>query len=264
MALQGAWELAYEIVSFWSNKGKSRPLTVCIPGGTCSTAALVSSAIYYILNTNTGGSSNSQLPNFRDNQTEMDIRVVVIPCVGDEKYTLRQMMALLCANNHTGDKNTTGGDDTSLSARIPAVLPPTAESTRYFGQANQGKDDYFRFGEPHIEILSTFREMKEQYGVVLDLLYGAPSWTMLLRHFRTQPSARVVNDKDATFDPKAPLAGREIMYVHSGGLEGIVSQLNRYLYKGLVDLEEVQLPGGEINTNKGVRNGSQPHARSSK
>ena len=83
--------------------------------------------------------------------------------------------------------------------------------------------------------------MKQRYGVVLDLLYGAPSWTMLLRHFATEPTTR--DDSTSTLDPKAPLAGREIMYVHSGGLEGIVSQLNRYLYKGLVDLEEVQLPG---------------------
>jgi hypothetical protein len=239
MALQGAWELANEIVSFWSDEGKGRPLTVCIPGGTCSTAALVSSAIYDILNTATNGSSKSQLPNGGDLK-KMDIRVVVIPCVGDENYALRQMMALLHANIHAGDKNTTGGDYT-LSARIPTVLLPTPESNRYFGQANRGKEDYFQFGEPHIEILSTFREMKEVYGVVLDLLYGAPSWTVLLRHFRT--ATREDGKDTTTFDPKAPLAGREIMYVHSGGLEGIVSQLNRYLYKGLVDLDEVQLPG---------------------
>jgi hypothetical protein len=243
MALQGTWELADEILSFWLDKGKGRPLTVCIPGGTCSTAALVSSAIYDLLNTRTGRITNSQISNGGDNRTDIDIRVVVIPCVGDEKYALRQMTALLSANIQTGDNTSTSGDNASLSARIPTVLPPTAGTTRYFGQANHGKEDFFRFGEPHIDILSTFREMEEQYEVVLDLLYGAPSWTMLLRHFRTQPPSRDERGKDATFDPKAPLAGREIMYVHSGGLDGIVSQLNRYLYKGLVELEEVQLPG---------------------
>ena len=66
--------------------------------------------------------------------------------------------------------------------------------------------------------------MKQRYGVVWDLLYGAPSWTMLLRHFATKPTRR--DDSMSMLDPKAPLAGLEIMYVHSGGLEGIASQLN--------------------------------------
>jgi hypothetical protein len=33
------------------------------------------------------------------------------------------------------------------------------------------------------------------------------------------------------------------MYVHSGGLEGINSQLLRYKYEGMVEIEDVQLPG---------------------
>lgn len=218
MALQGAWELANEIVSFWSEHGKRRPLTVCIPGGTCSTAVLVNNAMRGILKEE--GKDNSS----------MDIQVVVIPCVGDEKYAQRQMTSLTI--------NTGSGEETSkLKDRIPAILPPAPASPRYFGQTSSADDtSYFRFGEPNETILSTFREMKDNYGITLDLLYGAPSWTVLLRHFRTEPTS-------AAFDAKAPLAGREIMYVHSGGLEGISSQLMRYKYKGLIDIEEVQLPG---------------------
>ena len=221
MALRGTWELASEIVSYWSSVGKGRPLTVCIPGGTCSTAALVDAAIRDFLEKDKGGNS-------------MDIRVVVIPCVGDEKYAQRQMTSL---RRIAGEGNESD-DDSLILDTLPTVLPRTPDVACYFGRTSLAEDaEYFRFGEPNQRILDTFREMKDDYGITLDLLYGAPSWTLLFRHFRTEPTSELL------FDPKAPLAGREIMYVHSGGLEGINSQLMRYKYKGLVDIEEVQLPG---------------------
>ena len=79
--------------------------------------------------------------------------------------------------------------------------------------------------------------MRDDYGVVLDLLYGAPAWTILLRHWNTPISP------DLIFDLNNPIAGREILYVHSGGLEGINSQLLRYKYNGLVSIQDIQLPG---------------------
>ena len=86
--------------------------------------------------------------------------------------------------------------------------------------------------------------MKDDHQVVLDLLYGAPSWTIMLRHWRAGTTMRSrVENEDSTFDPLAPLGEREIMYIHTGGLEGINSQLLRYKYKGLIETEDVQLPG---------------------
>jgi len=185
-------------------------------------------------------------------QCAMDIRVAVIPCVGDESYARRQMMSL--TTDIFGTENGTE-ERTTQNDQIPAILPPAPEDSYYFGQTNVGdQKSYYRFGEPHVDILRTFRQMEEN-GVVLDLLYGAPCWTVLLRHFRTEPrtthgnsNGSIDNEGETTkvshrFDPRAPLAGREVMYVHSGGLEGINSQLMRYKYNGLVNTEEVQLPG---------------------
>lgn len=226
MAIRGASELAQEIVDYWAKQGKGRPLTVCIPGGTCSTAVLVNAALRDILGTN---NTNNHSPQ----KETMDIRVCVIPCVGNEKYARNQMMSLSLSTSSSS--SLTGGE--SLVDQIPTVLPSVPVVPRYFGQSSSAiPTGYFQFGEPNADVLATFREM-EQYGVVLDLLYGAPSWTILLRHLRTEVSS----PEALVFDPQAPLAGREIMYVHSGGLEGINSQLMRYKYKGLV--EEVQLPG---------------------
>jgi 1-aminocyclopropane-1-carboxylate deaminase/D-cysteine desulfhydrase-like pyridoxal-dependent ACC family enzyme len=216
MAEAGTRLLAREIVSFWSKRGKGRPLSVCVPGGTCSTAVLLHRAI-------------RELQSEAENDAVLDIEVVVIPCIGDDAYARRQMMAL---NAQTGKQ----------AEDIPTIMAPSANDS-YFGQSTQKQNGYFAFGEPDLSILSTFQEMGDEHQLVLDLLYGAPSWTIMLRHWRTK------QDPEFPFEKNAPIAGREIMYVHSGGLEGISSQLLRYKHKGLIDLDEIQLPG----RNKGSK-----------
>jgi 1-aminocyclopropane-1-carboxylate deaminase len=206
MAQAGTELLAKEIVSFWKNRGKGKPLSVCVPGGTCSTAVLLHRSIQKLLEAS---------------PDKLDIAVVVIPCVGDDAYARRQMMGL---NTQTGGST---GD-------IPAILAPSPYES-YFGLPK--RNGYYNFGEPDASILETFRELRDEHEVVLDLIYGAPSWTIMLRHWRTEA------ETGSPFDPSAPLAGREVMYVHSGGLEGISSQLLRYRHKGLIDSDEIQLPG---------------------
>jgi len=211
MAKAGTELLAKEIVSFWAKRGgDDKPLSVCVPGGTCSTAVLLHRAIQKLLKAS---------PN-----DKLDIVVVVVPCIGDDAYARRQMMAL---NTQTGGQT----DD------IPVVMAPSPNYSYYTQQSTKKIAGYYKtFGEPDAAILETFREIRDEH-VVLDLLYGAPSWTIMLRHWRTKA------EKGHSFDPTAPLAGRDIMYVHSGGLEGISSQLLRYRHKGLIDLDEIQLPG---------------------
>jgi len=182
----GAKIMAMEIVEFWSQKGKTIPLTVVLPGGTCTTAMLLSREINAI--------RKLAYP-------QLDIMVSVIPCVGDAAYSKRQMVAL---DVSTGGN---GVDD------IPQIFQPLGKS-------------YPRFGEPSIAILNTFTEMKDEYGIFLDLLYGAPAWTLLLRYLRS--------------DTNSPIHGRQVMYVHSGGLEGISSQMTRYKHKGLLDANQIQ------------------------
>ncbi len=187
--------MANEIVSFWGERGKGMPLSVCVPGGTCTTAMLLSREINLLLKD-------------VEEETRLDIKVVVIPCVGDSRYARRQMKAL---DLSTGGN---GIDD------IPLILKPPSNK------------NYFRFGEPNAEILKTFLEMKDDYGVYLDLLYGAPAWSIILEHWKVERYSDGAED--------SPIKGRQLMYVHSGGLEGISSQLTRYKHKGLIDSGEVQ------------------------
>lgn len=196
LATQGAKLMAEEIVSFWEVEGKSMPLSVLIPGGTCTTAMLLSRQI------------NALLKKRDTKNDNLDINVVVVPCVGDAGYALRQMKAL---DLSTGGN---GRDD------VPEILYPLK------------RKGYFRFGEPDAQILETFLEMKDEYGIYLDLLYGAPAWNIILQHWE---ASRYGSEGETT-----PIKGRQIMYVHSGGLEGISSQLTRYKHKGLVDSAQVQ------------------------
>ena len=90
-----------------------------------------------------------------------------------------------------------------------------------------------------MDLLRTFREFRDEYDILIDLLYGAPCWTILFRHWTSSIVSSTItavpNTTSTTttttnhqFNPLAPLDGRRVMYVHSGGVEGINSQLLRY------------------------------------
>ncbi|KAL3758710.1 hypothetical protein ACHAWU_001437 [Discostella pseudostelligera] len=197
IAQPGSDVLAGEIVDFWSKNGKGMPLAVCIPGGTCTTALLLHRSI------------NRILGQRRANRNEpLDIRVVVIPCVGDDEYAVRQMISL--------DKSVGGN---GRREDMPWVLKPRMDID--YGSARRRSKGYFTFGEPARAILQTFDEMNE-HGLSLDLLYGAPAFNLLLQHWTSRSA-------------ECPIAGRQVMYIHTGGLEGVASQLTRYKHKGLVE-----------------------------
>mmetsp|Transcript_22756 Transcript_22756/g.25915 ORF Transcript_22756/g.25915 Transcript_22756/m.25915 type:complete len:214 (-) Transcript_22756:46-687(-) len=206
MATIGGEVLAKEIIFFWKLNGKGRPLTVLLPGGTCSTALVLHRAI-----------RNIQALSEQD--SELDIKVVVIPCVGDEGYASLQMMAMNMATGGLGEKD-----------EIPFVLKPAPDADFYLEDSSSNK--YLRFGEPDYEILKTYQEM-DKIGINIDLLYGASAWSVLFRHWP--------KNVEETFGSQL-LSGRELLYVHSGGLEGVNSQLMRYRHKGMISGQKVQHP----------------------
>ena len=156
----GARVLAKEIVSFWLDKGEGRPLSVCLPGGTCTTAVLLHHELKKLI-------SASVDP--------LDIEVVVIPCVGDASYARRQMSSL-CVEIGAKAKD------------IPSILMP-APDTQLDQKINKKKKPrYFSFGQPDKSIMDVFKMMRDDYETTVDLLYGAPAWTILLRHWNSSLS----------------------------------------------------------------------------
>lgn len=200
VARPGSDALAREIVDYWSSNGRGMPLAVCVPGGTCTTALLLHRSINELLE--------------RRELSKGCIRVVVIPCVGDDEYAMRQMISL--------DKSVGGR---GRPEDMPQILKPRSDVE--YGSARRRSKGYFTFGEPAKSILQTYDEMNEN-GLFLDLLYGAPAWSLLLQHWKSR-------------DNDCPISSRQVMYVHSGGLEGIASQLTRYKHKGLIDARTIQL-----------------------
>ncbi|NWF35298.1 pyridoxal-phosphate dependent enzyme [Mariprofundus sp. KV] len=68
------------------------------------------------------------------------------------------------------------------------------------------------FARPYAEFLALYRELKEA-GIEFDLIYGANMWHTLLQNIDAIEGA--------------------ILYVHSGGLMGNETMLDRYRHKGL-------------------------------
>eukprot|EP00591_Stephanopyxis_turris_P003168 CAMPEP_0195509150 /NCGR_PEP_ID=MMETSP0794_2-20130614/2171_1 /TAXON_ID=515487 /ORGANISM="Stephanopyxis turris, Strain CCMP 815" /LENGTH=499 /DNA_ID=CAMNT_0040636305 /DNA_START=496 /DNA_END=1995 /DNA_ORIENTATION=+ len=217
VACLGASKLAHEIAEFWTKQGQGMPLAVALPGGTGSTALLLQREINAIQKKRRDANDNTN--------DKLDISVVVVPCVGDYAYLTRQMKAL--------DKST-GGPGTNEN--LPDILQPIPD--KKYGSHRKKSGGYFVFGEPAAAILNTFYEMKEEHGVFLDLLYGSPAWSLLLQQWKITQSSSIWGKRN--IDPNCPIAGKQIMYVHCGGLEGISSQMTRYKHKGLIDPKELQ------------------------
>lgn len=191
IAKPGSDVLANEIIDYWELHGKGKPLACCLPGGTCTTALLLQRSLNVIMD-----------QRRKQKKKAMDIRVVVIPCVGDDEYAMRQMLSL--------DKSVGGA---GRKEDLPWILKPR-------DVARRRSSGYFTFGQPSKVLLETYDEMNSE-NVSLDLLYGAPAWSLLLQHWQSRES-------------DCPIAGRQLMYVHSGGLEGVASQLTRYKHKNLL------------------------------
>jgi len=71
----------------------------------------------------------------------------------------------------------------------------------------------YRFAKPYAEFLAIYKELLAG-GIEFDLIYGAPMWHTLL-------------------DQSRQITG-EILYIHSGGLSGNATMLDRYRHCGLL------------------------------
>jgi 1-aminocyclopropane-1-carboxylate deaminase/D-cysteine desulfhydrase-like pyridoxal-dependent ACC family enzyme len=264
-ARAGNQQLAQEIYEYWLKDGKNRPLTVCVPGGTCTTALLLHHGLKQLLSQSDGKdnydgidceNNNGDSSHPSSSAKTMDIEVVVVPCVGDAAYARRQMMSLAAQIGASPDD-------------IPTILQAEAEEAQErqstsprtsvvgAGTSSPKRKKYFSFGKPNKTILDTFQELQDDCSLLVDLIYGAPSFAIMFRHWGKGGDKKTsFLSPDLSFDPNQPLAGREIMYVHSGGLEGITSQMLRYKYDGLVEIKDVQLPGR--------KNRSKPQKRTKK
>ena len=196
MAILGSTKLVNEIYDDWyqihsTSQTIIPPLTVLIPGGTCTTALLVHHAIQDRIRKEKSKMASSSSSSLK----VLDIKIVVIPCVGDEIYARQQMIQLnhqiislyeqqdRYHNNHNShpiDLKYIQIDD------IPYILSPNPNIIQKKNHLNNmtkhNNTNYFPFGKPNQLILQTYYQLYNETNITFDLIYGSPSWTILLRH----------------------------------------------------------------------------------
>jgi len=74
-------------------------------------------------------------------------------------------------------------------------------------------DKKYHFGKLYLELLAMYHDLLDA-GIAFDLIYGTVMWQVLLQHCHTIKGA--------------------VLYVHSGGLLGNATMLDRYHYQGML------------------------------
>lgn len=124
-----------------------------------------------------------------------DVKVYAVPCVGDAVYLYQQMKSL--------DAAAPISPPSSGEPLLPHILAPQ--------QQPQGGKAY-QFGQPSPMLWSVYEELREA-GLQLDLLYGPRAWQVMFEHWGHAPFTTTHS---------------RVLYIHTGGLEGLPSQLARY------------------------------------
>lgn len=130
------------------------------------------------------------------------IEVVTVPCVGSAEY-LKQQMLTLSNRTHNISGNT-----------LPTILSTEKAPNRVFAKPNR-------------EHLKIWQELQRQSDIDFDLIYAPRTIEVLLSHCSTAATAHDMSLKELY--PEA-----NIIYYHCGGLEGNISQLDRYKTMGLL------------------------------
>mmetsp|Transcript_44241 Transcript_44241/g.110020 ORF Transcript_44241/g.110020 Transcript_44241/m.110020 type:complete len:420 (+) Transcript_44241:39-1298(+) len=141
-----------------------------------------------------------------------DVPVVALPCAMGAKALRTELLALSARAPAAG-----GGG----SARLPLVLEEPAGPP-------------VRFGGLEPRALDAWR-LSRASGLFVDLLYGAPALAQLLAAGGEAVVRALLLDNGD--DAEGPL---ELVWVHTGGLEGVPSQLGRYARLGLATATELE------------------------
>ena len=229
LAKLGCEILADELFDFWSSEvkgqqmqgqgqGQQMPLAILIPCGTGTTAFYVNWFLQKRLR--------------KEGLGNREIEVFCVPCVGDMGYLQRQQVALSKNSGLELGELELGEDEIPF----PTVLKPRDKK-------GGGKIKYLNFGKPEFHIMRVYEELLEEHGLFVDLLYGAPAWHTLLGYFDSFELEQDSFEQEKENPPKEkenPLNGKFLLYYHSGGLEGVSSQMKRYEHLGMVAKKDVQ------------------------
>lgn len=177
-------------------------------------------------------------------------RVLAVPCVGSSEYLRCQMRDLDLASGGADLGPRAHGRHQQGDATLPHILSPPPRYSVPFGSVSP-------------ELLRSWRHARAQ-GVLLDLVYGPVAWAALRAHrwrhrrsfsvrggmAREEKGSTGVQRDDAATDAvdaePPPVAPPTWLYIHTGGHEGLPSQLRRYARAGLLRAGEEDEVAAEV------------------
>lgn len=130
-------------------------------------------------------------------------QLFAVPCVGDAAYLAQQFHDLVERDVELRTHQTT--------LTLPTILQPKHKA---------------RFGRLSWPLFAMHRELLDATGIEFDLNYGAFAWHTM---FDDASDALAVLQGGKEGGEESP---REVLYVHTGGVSGNATMMERYLAKG--------------------------------
>ena len=150
-----------------------------------------------------------------------DITVFAIPCCGSVEYLKRQLDTV---DAQSGDYH-----------HYPHILSPLA---------TEEPSPSYQFGQPSSSLWNIYQELAVA-GLPLDLLYGPRAWqVMFQQYWEKREEGGVVGGCSGRLEGYS-----DVLYIHTGGMEGVASQLARYRRLGLT-VGEVGVGNGSVQEKR--------------
>ena len=139
--------------------------------------------------------------------------------------------------NHLYENSTQASPLEPLQNSYPLILDVHPFSPSDLSNNIRKSSSKFRFGRPHPTLFALHKEVTQSSGLNFDILYAAKTWGALqalwTREDDDDPPYRSTSINlelscDLQDSKLAELAGRVPLYVHSGGLTGNDSMMERY------------------------------------
>jgi hypothetical protein len=166
--------------------------------------------------------------NMLDNDNNFpDVKVMAVSCVIPPAQLKTNMEKI-------------GGNSASVIYEgYPHVLFAERGSVPSCDASAQDTKKLVPFGTPCTEHLTIWSDLKTRCGITFDLLYAPKAFEQIFEHWNINiDNTNEMTQEDGTCNSRDQVkesTTTTYIYLHCGGVEGNISQLNRYRYLNLIN-----------------------------
>ena len=148
-----------------------------------------------------------------------DIEVIALPCATSVQELQAQIAKLAAQCQH----------DRTLASKVLRIMDHREGTS----DKEEGREPPpLSFAEPSVDHLRIWRALCAETGLDFDLVYTPRAFEILLRHVHGGRQRDHFDQEKSGLCHLFPDA--KIIYYHCGGVEGNISQMARYKFKGLL------------------------------